>query len=70
MPPGLKLSFDRAGKTWFDENLSRAEMVNFLHTVQCSYQQQQQQEQNRKRQQQNQGEGQRPQKRHQHVVRQ
>ena len=45
MPPGLKLSFDRAGKTWFDENLSRSEMVNFLHTVQCSYQQQQQQEQ-------------------------
>ena len=69
MPPGLKLAFDRAGKTWFDEDLSRADMVNFLHTVQQSYQQQQQQEQNRKRQQQNQGQGQRPQKRHQNVVR-
>ena len=44
-------------------------MVNFLHTVHCSYQQQQQ-EQHRKRQQQNQGQGQRPHKRHQHFVRQ
>ena len=69
MPPGLKLAFDRAGKTWFDTDLTRAEMVNFLHTVQQSYQQQQQ-EQHRKRQQQNQGQGQRPQKRHQHVFRQ
>ena len=59
MPPGLKQIFDRSGKTWFDKNLSWSEMLNFLHTVHCSYQQQQQ-EQHRKRQQQNQGQGQRP----------
>ena len=60
MPTGLQQVFDQSGKTWFDENLSRSEMVNFFHNVHTSYQQKQEM----KRRSQNQ-QSQRPNKRFQ-----
>ena len=38
MPTGLQQVFDQAGKSWFDDNLTRSEMVNFFHNVHTSYQ--------------------------------
>ena len=38
MPTGLQQVFDQSGKTWFDDNLSRVEMVNCFHNVHTSYQ--------------------------------
>ena len=38
MPTGLQQVFDQSGKTWFDDNLSCSEMVNFFHNVHTSYQ--------------------------------
>ena len=58
MPTGLQQVFDQSGKTWFDDNLSCAEMVNYFHNVHNSYQHRQ--EIKRKNQQQH---NQRPNKR-------
>ena len=38
MPTGLQQVFDQSGKSWFDESISRSEMVNFFHNVHTAYQ--------------------------------
>ena len=45
MPTGLQQVFDQAGKSWFDDSLSRSEMVNFFHNVHTSYQHKQEMKQ-------------------------
>ena len=51
MPTGLQQVFDQAGKSWFDDNVTRSEMVNFFHNVHLSYQHKQEMKQKAQNQQ-------------------